>query len=138
MRIKNLLVAPLLLLCVGACATVPDDPERVLDRLQRTGHLEHDADADALVLLCEPGWDIVHLAHVDDGVRAELEGEIEPIGDVVGREQSPRAERPRDCDREEPDRATPEHRDRTPGEILRRRREDGVAERLLQAGEVRR
>ena len=62
--------------------------------------------------------------------------EVDPERHVVGREQPARAERLRDGDREEPDRAAAEDRDRTPGEILRRRREDRVAERLLQAGDV--
>ena len=92
--------------------------------------------ADALVLRGEPPGHVVDLPHVDDVLRAELLRELEPEGHVVGREQASGAERPEDRDREEPDRPATEHRDRTPGEVLRRRREDGVAERLLQAGEV--
>ena len=40
-------------------AAVPDDPERVLDRAQRAGHLEDDVDADPLVLLEEPRRHVV-------------------------------------------------------------------------------
>ena len=52
-------------------AAVAHDPERVLDRLQRAGHLEDDAHADSFVLLREPGGDVVDLGDVDDRVRAE-------------------------------------------------------------------
>ena len=57
---------------------------------------------------------------------------------MVGREQPPGAERPRDGDREQPDRPAAEDGDRASREILRRRREDGIAEGLLEARDVRR
>ncbi len=57
---------------------------------------------------------------------------------MVRGEQPSTAERLGDRDREEPDRAASEDGDRTPCEVLRRCREDGVAERLLQARDLRR
>ena len=118
-------------------AAVAHDAERVLDRLQGAGHLEDDTHAHSLVLLSEPGGDVLDLANVDDRIRAEPARQVEAIGDVVRCEQPSGPERPRDGDREEPDRPAAEDRDRTSCEILRRRCEDGVAERLLEARDVR-
>ena len=84
----------------------------------------------------EPRGDVLDLVDVHDRVGAERPRELHPERDVVGREEPPGAERLRDRDREEADRAAPEHGDGTAGEILRRRREHGVAERLLQARDL--
>ena len=121
---------------LGLAVTLGDLDEDVRTLLVRVQNDLFDVGAD----LCMPLADTYAYEplRMQEPWVAELEREIEPIGDVVGREQSPRAERPRDGDREEPDRATTEHGDCPPRKILGRRREDGVAERLLQAGEVRR
>jgi hypothetical protein len=55
---------------------------------------------------------------------------------MVGREQPPGTEGLRDRDREEPDGPAAEDRDGPSGEVLRRGREHGVAERLLQARDL--
>jgi hypothetical protein len=117
---------------------VPHDPERVVDRFQRAGHLEHDAHPDVLVLLEEPRRYVLGLSDVHDVFGSELSGELEPEGHVIRREQPPRAEGAGDRDREEPDRPAPEHGHGSAGEILRARRENGVAERLLEASDLRR
>ena len=101
--------------------------------MRRAGHLEDDVEAEPLVaargtrpptsgvsstftVACAP---IVSASASRNGVRSEA---IDDRG----------ARRPRDRDREQADRAAAEHRDRAAGEILLARREDGVAERLLQ------
>ena len=117
-------------------AAVPDDAERVLDRSQRAGHLEHDADSHSFVLLDEPRGDVVDLVDVHDRVGAERPRELHPERDVIRGEEPPRAERLRDRDREEADRPATEDGHGSSGEILRRRREDGVPERLLQARDL--
>ena len=101
-------------------AAVPHDLERVLDRPQRAGHLEDDAHADALVLLGEPGRDVVDLVHVHDRPprRASSRARCRN-GTWSDAKQPARAERLRDRDREEPDRAAAEHGDRAAGEVLR-------------------
>ena len=78
------------------------------------------------------------LVDVDDVVRAERPRELEAEGHVVGREQPSCPERAGDRDGEEPDRPAPEHGDGATRELLRARGEDGVPERLLEAGDLRR
>ena len=95
-------------------ASVPHDPEGILDRAESAGHLEDDADPDALVLLEEPRRDVVHLVHVHDVVRAERPRELHAERDVVGGEEPSGAEGLRDRDREEADRPAAEHGDARP------------------------
>jgi hypothetical protein len=118
--------------------SVPDDPERVADCGRRAGHLEDDIQVLALVALDEPGRHVRHVVDVD-GIRdAHRVREAEPVHDPVRSQNAPGAEGPHDRDREQADRAAAEDPDRLPGENLRARGEDGIAERLLKGRDLRR
>ena len=90
---------------VAGCAGIPKRTtwppwrtiaERVLDRPERAGHLEHDAHPHALVLLGEPRADVLDLVEVHDGVRAQALRELDAgTGRGPRRAAAPRRRRAR-------------------------------------------
>ncbi len=86
----------------------------------------------ALVLLEEPAGHVGHVVDVQRFGDAHRAGELEAKGDAIGGKHAPGSRGARDGDAEEPDGPAAEDRHRLAREIVLARREDRVAERLLE------